>query len=272
MELNLLLCGYSFHHQKFYTHEKNGLKSYLFRLQTEGKARALVSGEMHTIEAGDLLLYAPGEPYELVIDDEDPNAKYPISSGDYFLMCRGTWVDAWWKKTARTSLTRITLDDRILSVWRQLSLEKRRIGLEDQELIGYLVRTLCLYIDRACLESQSNRENNYVALQMKRYIEEHVTLSFKIHDVARSVGLSISRAVHLFKHCFGKSMIQYALEIRLSIAKERMHYSMMNLEQIAEYCGFNSYPHFHRSFKHLYGMSPKSYRDQASKLSLIPFK
>ncbi|UUZ97522.1 helix-turn-helix transcriptional regulator [Paenibacillus sp. P25] len=72
--------------------------------------------------------------------------------------------------------------------------------------------------------------------------------------------MSLSRAVHLFKACYGKTMIQYALEIRLNAALERMKYSSMTLEQIAETCGFASYSYFHRVFRARYGVSPAQYR------------
>jgi transcriptional regulator GlxA family with amidase domain len=43
-------------------------------------------------------------------------------------------------------------------------------------------------------------------------------------------------------------MIVYALEIRLTTATERMKYTSMTLEQIAENCGFETYPYFHKVF------------------------
>jgi AraC family transcriptional regulator of arabinose operon len=56
--------------------------------------------------------------------------------------------------------------------------------------------------------------------------------------------------------------MQYALQIRLSIAKERMLYSPMSLEQIAEQSGFSSYSYFHRMFRAHFGLSPKRFRQQ----------
>ena len=91
---------------------------------------------------------------------------------------------------------------------------------------------------------------------MKNYIEEHANQSFKIKDVASHAGFSVSRASRLFKETFGKTMIQYALEIRLNTAIELMKYSEMTLEQIAEVSGFGSYTYFHRVFREAHGVSP----------------
>jgi AraC family transcriptional regulator of arabinose operon len=55
-------------------------------------------------------------------------------------------------------------------------------------------------------------------------------------------------------------MMEYAQEVRLSAAMERMKYTTMTLEQIAESCGFGAYPYFHKVFKKKYGVAPGAYR------------
>jgi AraC family transcriptional regulator of arabinose operon len=139
-------------------------------------------------------------------------------------------------------------------------LEKRRFGDENKELSDYLLRALCLHIQRAIADHISLRGSSFLATRMKSFIEEHAVHPFKVEDVAQHVGISVSRAVHLFKECFGKTIIQYAQEIRLSSSVERMVYTSMTLEQIAETTGFGSYSYFHRVFRDKYGISPKTYR------------
>jgi AraC family transcriptional regulator, arabinose operon regulatory protein len=263
METELLTCGYSFHMERFDVSTKNGLNSYLFRLQTEGACEALVQGSIRHIEAGDLLLYKPGDPYELLIEEHPEQFNGKIASGDYYVFCKGPWIDSWWNRSAKPTCSRIDLDARLISLWRQLILEKRRMEEEDRELSGYLLQALCLYLERAVTETVSLQGRPFTGTRMKRFIEAHATATFKIEDVAAHVELSVSRAVHLFKECFGKTMMQYALEVRLASAVERMHDSSMSLEQIALSCGFGSYPYFHRAFKHKFGISPKLFRQKA---------
>jgi AraC family transcriptional regulator of arabinose operon len=260
MDTELLSCGYSYHMETFYIERTSSLPAFLFRIQTEGSCEALVDGKLTRIEAGDLLLYKPGDEYELRIEETDKTDGTTISSGDYFLFCQGAWIEEWWGRTPKAAVSRIELDERLLTLWRQLLLEKRRVEEEDPELCSYLLRALCIYLERASTEKTLLPSRTFTGTRMKRFIEEHATTTFKIEDVARHVGLSVSRAVHLFKECFGKTMIQHALEIRLSLAIERMRYSRMTLEQISLSCGFGSYAYFHRVFKEAYGVSPKTYR------------
>ena len=123
-------------------------------------------------------------------------------------------------------------------------------------MTDYLLRSLCLCLDRAITEIKPTDRLAFTALRLKRFVEEHATLTFKLEEAASHVGLSLSRAVKLFKEYYGKTMIQYALEIRLNAAVERIKYSTMTLEEIAETCGFASYSYFHRVFRANYGVSP----------------
>ncbi|WP_274650909.1 helix-turn-helix domain-containing protein [Paenibacillus humicola] len=259
MEANLLICSYSYHSQPFNNSYKSGLPNYLFRLQTEGTSKVYCRGDWHEVQAGDLLLLKPGDEYDLRV--EKGGAEGRVSSGDYYLYCSGSWIDAWWSRMNRPALSRIAIDDKLLGLWRNLLLEKRRGPHEENaELTDYLLRGLCLYLDRAITETTLTDRTAFAALRLKRFIEEHATVTFKLEEAARYAGLSLSRAVHLYKSCYGQTMIQYAMEVRLNAALERMKYSSMTLEQIAETSGFSSYSYFHRVFRAKYGVSPAKYR------------
>ncbi|WP_240413746.1 AraC family transcriptional regulator [Paenibacillus periandrae] len=258
---HILSCGYSYHSQKFTNSYKEGVTTYLFRLQTEGCCYAQVNGSMTLIEPGDLLLFKPGDAYDLRVDEHTNKLQQSIvSSGDYYIMCKGDWIDEWWANSRKPQKVRIAVNERILTIWRQIILEKRRFEEDNKELSDYLLRALCLYIDRAITENNSRHGSSFLATRMKSFIEEHAILPLKVEDVAQHVGISVSRAVHLFKECFNKTIIQYTQEIRLSTSVERMAYSYLTLEQIAETSGFGSYSYFHRVFRDKYGVSPKTFR------------
>ena len=254
MSTNILFCGYSFHTNGYHSQHKSGYPSYLFRLQTEGHCEVVVKGRKVNLEKGDLLLIKPGDHYELLV-------KPGQISGDFHLVCEGTWVDDWWSRSTKPDIARIDLDEKLLSLWRHIMIEKRRpLSIENEEITDYLLRALCLTLERTVKERVTTVNHPYAVTRMMRYIEEHATSVLKVEDVALYAGLSVSRSVHLFKSSVGKTMMEYALEIRLSAAIERMKYSSMTLEQIAEECGFGAYSYFHRVFKKKYGVAPGVYR------------
>jgi AraC family transcriptional regulator of arabinose operon len=256
----VLSAGFSKHTKPFHINLMDGLSDYLFRLQTEGSCHAWVEGQLCPILPGDLLLYKPGDPYELVIGKGDTGVR--TESVDYFLFAGGSWIDEWWQRKLVPAKINIPLDESILSVWRQIIHEKRKLRNETKEITDYLLRILCLSFDRVISERAKHPANSslYAAYQIKDYIERHATEPLTLEQIAGHVGLSVSRAVHLFKAAFGQSMMDYAIEVRLSIACERIEFSAMTLEQAAEAAGFRSYSYFHRTFKSRFGISPKQYR------------
>jgi AraC family transcriptional regulator of arabinose operon len=264
MTVQMLTCGYSHHAQPFRIGYNGSLDTYLFRLQTEGSSKALIHGKMQTIRTGDLMLFKPGESYQLEIDvNDDAPYSEKVYSSDYYVMCQGSWIDSWWKRQQRPQVTPIDPDEKVLTIWRLLILEKRRLHVENKELSNYLLRSLLLALDQAMTAQQTIKGKSFIASRMQRYIEEHATIPFQLEDLAKSVDLSVSRAVHLFKENFNKTIIQYTHEVRLSMAEERMKYSTMTLEHIAETCGFGSYSHFFRVFRNHYRISPAKYREKS---------
>lgn len=256
MNTYIRFCGYSYHTKGYHSQDTEQLTGYLFRLQTEGTGVITLNNEKIAIKKGDLLLAKPGDLYELNIEEYE-------KSGDYHLSVSGAWVDEWWNRSEKPAISTIDLDERLLALWRHLTIEKRRpLSEENQELSSYLMQALCLTLERAVNETKQSKNRPYAVTRMLRYIEEHATVGLKVEDVAQHAGLSVSRAVHLFKQIVGKTMIEYAQEIRLSAAIDQMKYTTMTLENIAENCGFTSYTYFHRVFKKKYGMSPGEYRSK----------
>ncbi|MNC10490.1 Arabinose operon regulatory protein [compost metagenome] len=250
-------AAFSQHTQPFRHVTRNGLDAYLIRLQTEGSCKISVEGGQLVQEPAEVTFFRPGEQYDLIICPTDP--KKPIC--DYYLICSGEWIDWWWEQSAVPRKVKITPDGRIRSHWQQLVLEKRRMDGGTPEIVTILVQTLFLLLGRAIKESAAYfTESSHLALRMRSYIEEHAVEDFRLGDVAKFTGLSVSRTVHLFKEHFGMSVFQYTQQIRMSLALELMSLNHLTLEQIAEQTGFGSYSFFRRLFKQQHGLSPGVYR------------
>lgn len=258
----VLAAGYSYHTRPFHSLRRDGLKSYLIRLQTEGQAYALVEGQLRLISPGDLLIYAPTDPYELRISPANGKEIAQSGSADYYVFCNGPWLDAWWKQKPKPRCLHISVDESILSIWRQIIAEKRRVWDELDDISDYLLRSLCLALDRIIVTRNDVKGNVALAYRIKHFIEQNATSYFTLEDAASEVGLSVSRIVHLFKSTFGRTIIDYTIDVRLSIACERIRLTSMPLELIAETSGFRNYCYFSRKFRTRYKVSPRQYRNQ----------
>lgn len=239
---------------------KDGLTFYLFRLQAEGTCRALVAGAYETVIPGDLLIYPPDEPYELLVHPRSTpqtDAIQPV--GDYFLAGRGEWLDAWQARTQLPIKTNIGFDDTVITLWKHIISEKKKVMQHQDEIMDYLLRTFCLTIQQA-VQSRHNGKGTDTAHRLRRYIENHAHEPLNLQTISDSVGLSVSRCSHLFKAAFGKSMFAYCLDVKLKLAQQQVLYSSLPLEQVAEKTGFQSYPHFCRTFRERFGHPPGEYR------------
>lgn len=95
-----------------------------------------------------------------------------------------------------------------------------------------------------------------------QYINEHSSADLKSEEIARKFNLSTSYFRFLFKSIVARTFTEYLNDIRLAKALERLKKADLKVIEICYEVGFNNINHFNRLFKHKYGMSPSSYRQQ----------
>jgi len=259
---DVLHADYTYHFKPYQT-AKRKLNYYYIRLQMEGLCEANVNGKTYTINPGDLLLCRPGDTafVRFIRPPDQPPGK-ALLSGSYYMSCTGPWLDRWWARSPKPLLWNVPLGESIPAIFQEIVREQRRMEEKDPAVSDYLLRTLCLLIERSIKDRPPDgRQSSLLALRIRKFVTENAVTPFKLEDVARHVGISIPRAVALFKAAYNQTIMQYAMEVRLSIACDRIRYTMTNLEKIAESTGFRSYTYFHRVFRARFGMSPRQYRE-----------
>jgi len=263
--LTLVVPGYA-HHKKPYTSTSGDIRrNPLIRLQLKGQGKTCINDVWYSLSPGSLLICRKGDSYRLILDEhENESGIYAVDSIDYYLTIDGAWFEQWLSRWNSAAVTSIEVTDELLSLWRRLLYEKRNISENNAEMMVYLGKLLCLTIERLVKRSQVEAQgsNLYIPYRMKRYIEKNITQPLTLELLAERYGISMSTASHIFKKTFGQSPMRYALDVRLMLASEKILYTDLKLEQVAEDVGFRSYPYFCRAFKAHYHVSPKDYRQQ----------
>ena len=121
----------------------------------------------------------------------------------------------------------------------------------------------------ACFGSQLiiDRELDPRVTRALRYINTHSLVTLSTDDIANQANLSVGRLQHLFKDNIGIPMRRYILWLRI-IAVIRMANKMKNLTEAVVEAGFSDSPHFSRTFKMMFGISPSQLLTNRERVSI----
>lgn len=95
-----------------------------------------------------------------------------------------------------------------------------------------------------------------IAALMEANFEEPLTAV----ELAKLAGLSLRQVQRMFQVSLETTPTKYYLQLRLRRARELLLQSQMSITQIAISCGFQSTCHFSKSYRALYGRTPRSER------------
>jgi len=101
------------------------------------------------------------------------------------------------------------------------------------------------------------------------FIEKNIYEPITIHDIAREAQYSTYHFCRIFRSLVGDSPKEYLRKRRLTIAAERLVKEETSILDIALDCQFGSHASFTRSFKQLFKVTPKQYREKADPFRLI---
>lgn len=99
-----------------------------------------------------------------------------------------------------------------------------------------------------------------IAAMMEANFEEPLSAV----ELAKLAGLSLRQVQRMFQESLDTTPSKYYLRLRLRRARELLLQSQMSITQIAVSCGFQSTCHFSKSYRALYGRTPRSERQQSS--------
>jgi len=128
-------------------------------------------------------------------------------------------------------------------------------------ITSLLIQLLVLVIDRPTTES--NTENMSTADLMVQYVSKHlnVTNNIRMTDIAAALHISHSRAAHVFKSLYGKTLTQYTNELRMAEAQNLLLTTKLKIKDISNVLHFQSSTIFCKYFKQYTGCTPRQYRE-----------
>ena len=139
---------------------------------------------------------------------------------------------------------------------------KKNYLLSLQAELCLLIKELCLL----CTESGSDLYDDMsVMKQMINFIKAHYSEKISVYNIAASAMVCRNKCFKIFQKFMQLTPQQYLIQYRISRSIEMMCENM-HMSEIAQACGFCSQSHYTKSFRELYGMTPKQYKNQMKKI------
>ena len=111
------------------------------------------------------------------------------------------------------------------------------------------------------LEKQIKAEKEpHLVAEIKKYIKNHLTDKLTLESICSCVFFSPTYCENVFKKETSFSIIDYALNEKIKMAKTLLIEGSFSLKKISEQLGFQDYNYFSRLFKKRVGLSPLSFK------------
>jgi AraC-like DNA-binding protein len=98
------------------------------------------------------------------------------------------------------------------------------------------------------------------AIDLRRVLDQHVSSTTSIRDLAQQVHMSESHFSHQVKALLGVAPKTYVREQRIARARELLHSTALSVEEIAALLGYDAPTSFFRAFKRVTGITPGAFR------------
>lgn len=96
---------------------------------------------------------------------------------------------------------------------------------------------------------------------IKDYVDKNYCEEIKISMFSEKYFVSKEYLSKLFKKKHGCGIYEYALNLRMSRAKELLLDPKLQIQQIAERLGYSNSNYFSKAFKNFYNLSPSEFRE-----------
>ena len=242
-------------------------------LITSGNGSYQIGNTVHPINPGDFFVFFNNEPRSIASITTDSLSFLTLHFEPRFLFSstldtlsnssiNRCFIQSDAAKNRIPATHAQTFQTLFLQIQTELAQNKPEAALVVKSLLTIFFVTLIREHDFADPSHSFRHKNINVIHSAQDYINQHLAESITLSDVANAVHMSPSYLSSLFKDCFGVSLWNHIVTLRLEKAialllDNRKQYTIL---EIALQCGFNNTTNFNRAFRKHTGLTPSQYR------------
>lgn len=247
-------CGY-FQCRFGYHIEREGNRFPILIYVIDGEISCYYENEHYVAHKGELVLIDCSKPHKYYVDMTcnfyyfhfTGNAAYEVTDQ----LIQGNHSPVF--HLNNSTHLRQTLDQ----VMSKLLYDQR---VTDVELSCMAYQCLCTLQAAEDIYIVNSGRSNDIVEQTATYIQEHLSNSFTLTELASHVNMSNYYFAHLFKKETGISPVEFAARTKINYAKMILKSTDNSIRQITDLLGYSSSGSFINAFKRRVGISPAKFR------------
>ncbi len=254
---------------------------------TRGECTHFIENQKHEMTAGDAFILPPNLMHRIEIGD-----KSRILCCDFFL--RSSFSDAadivfqkfreitngmsfllLFQKELHDAKEKFSLSTRaqtrIEKLMNSMLEEYQDADLLFEDVLQAQLMQLLLLFMREYAQNPGSKPADDIYGRYKNivddsleYIRTHYNEPLTLESVCRRAMMSKTYFCYLFKLQTHQTFVEYLLQLRIEASKQLLESTDLSVTRIGEEVGFQSSPHFTRTFRKLTGLTPREYRNRAA--------
>ncbi len=219
-----------------------------------------------------------GDPHTYRVKSGNGFMTFPKQIASYSADEQHPWEYAWvefdgLKVKEALEVAGITAESPVYHAnTRELSAELKNelmhIAQNSDQSPFHLIGHLYLFLDYLT-RSSSNRKlvqtgklQDFYVREALSFIEQNFQNNISVEDIASFCNLNRSYFGKIFRDAVGKTPQEFLINYRMTKAAELLKLTGLSIGNISNAVGYPSQLHFSRAFKHVYGVSPREWRNE----------
>ena len=228
---------------------------YAVEFVSRGEGTLFINGKIHPLMTGAVFAYGPGIPHEFHCDPKKPLTKY-------FVDFVGPGVLSLLNRPGPRpgEIIQSTSPEHIVDIFEQLIDAGKRDTPFRNRICGAIGRHLLLRIAESAVPLGAVGALAFETFQKcRQWMDDNYRQAESLQQVASSCNVEMSYMCRLFKRYAHQSPWQYILRLKMRAAAAKLQVRDARVGDVAEEFGFADPFQFSRSFRKVFGISPRKF-------------